>query len=110
MESSIQLPVGNQTRYLSLMYGAKSCMIMINLEKIMLKEKKHPRKNVNAGIPAMMRYLKMQSLYFHIVLNPEFGLSPPYLSLCICDLHFCFNFSKQRDMCTQKTYILFIQV
>lgn len=50
-----------------------------------------------------MKYLKMQRLYFHIALNPEFGLSPPlYLPLCICDLHSYLNFSKQGDISTKK--------
>lgn len=44
MESSIQLPVENKPRYLSLTHGGKSCVIKVSLGKRMLKEKKHPRR------------------------------------------------------------------
>lgn len=44
MESSIQLPVGNKPRHLSFMYGAKSCVIKVSLDKRMPKEKTHPRR------------------------------------------------------------------
>lgn len=44
MESFIQLPAGNKPRYLSLIYGAKSCVIKVSSGKRMPKEKKHPRR------------------------------------------------------------------